>query len=201
MAITVSKVLAITQARYGSTRLPGKVLLPAGNSTLLQIHLERILKSKQIDKLILATTLEEKAIELVQIASSIGVESYQGSTNDVLDRFYQAAKPHSPEWVVRLTSDCPLIDHEIIDATIDFCIHQEGPRRPLPQHAGEGQGHDHVPGQGEPASRAWARPSDATRRGHQGCRADRAAASDRRTQHDHGLRADKECRSEPRCQK
>lgn len=122
MATTVSKVLAITQARYGSTRLPGKVLLPAGNSTLLQIHLERILKSKQIDKLILATTLEEKAIELVQIASSIGVESYQGSTNDVLDRFYQAAKPHSPEWVVRLTSDCPLIDHEIIDATIDFCI-------------------------------------------------------------------------------
>jgi len=118
----VTKVIAITQARYGSTRLPGKVLLKIDGVSLLEIHLKRILKSKKIDKLILATTREEKAQELVTISNMLGVESYQGSTQDVLDRFYQAVKHYQPEWVVRLTSDCPLIDAKIIDEIINHCI-------------------------------------------------------------------------------
>jgi glutamate-1-semialdehyde aminotransferase/spore coat polysaccharide biosynthesis protein SpsF (cytidylyltransferase family) len=117
----VTKVIAITQARYGSTRLPGKVLLKIDGITLLEVHLKRILKSRKIDKLILATTHEEKAQELIAISNTLGVETYQGSTQDVLDRFYQAAKPYQPDWVVRLTSDCPLIDAQIIDQIIDHC--------------------------------------------------------------------------------
>lgn len=120
----MKKVIAITQARYGSSRLPGKVLLTIDGKSLLEIHLKRILKSKRIDKLILATTHEERASELIGIANALGVESYQGSTQDVLDRFYQAAKSHQPEWVVRITSDCPLIDAEIIDSIIHHCIQQ-----------------------------------------------------------------------------
>jgi glutamate-1-semialdehyde aminotransferase/spore coat polysaccharide biosynthesis protein SpsF (cytidylyltransferase family) len=116
------RVLAITQARYGSSRLPGKVLLKVNQSSLLQIHLERILRSKKIDKLVLATTYEEHVNDLIKIAESIKIPFYQGSTLDVLDRFYQTAKLYSPQWVVRLTSDCPLIDSDIIDETIERCI-------------------------------------------------------------------------------
>lgn len=116
------KVIAITQARVGSTRLPGKVLLKIGEKTLLQIHLERILRAARIHKLILATTFEEKADLILQVANKLGVTTYQGSTTNVLDRFYQAAKPHNPDYIVRLTSDCPLIDPELIDTIVNECI-------------------------------------------------------------------------------
>ena len=77
--------------------------------TLLEIHLHRILQSKLISKLKVATTTEEGAEYIINIADKVGVESYQGSVNDVLDRFYQTAKPEHPDYVVRITSDCPLI--------------------------------------------------------------------------------------------
>ena len=101
------KILAITQARYGSTRLPAKILKEVCGMTLLEIHLHRILQSKLISKLKVATTTEEGAEYIINIADKVGVESYQGSVNDVLDRFYQTAKPEHPDYVVRITSDCP----------------------------------------------------------------------------------------------
>jgi spore coat polysaccharide biosynthesis protein SpsF len=116
------KVIAITQARFGSTRLPGKVLKKIGTKTLLQIHLERITKAKKIDKLILATTHEKESDEICAIAQKMGLTSYQGSTNDVLDRYYQAAKSENPDYVVRITSDCPLVDPQIIDQVISLAI-------------------------------------------------------------------------------
>lgn len=116
------KILAITQARYGSTRLPAKILKEVCGMTLLEIHLHRILQSKLISKLKVATTTEEGAEYIINIADKVGVESYQCSFNDVLDRFYQTAKPEHPDYVVRITSDCPLIDPEIIDKTIAACI-------------------------------------------------------------------------------
>lgn len=121
----MTKVIAVTQARYGSTRLPGKVLLTIDGISLLEVHLKRILQSKKIDKLVLATTHEEKANELIAISNTLGVQSYQGSTQDVLDRFYQAAKPYQPDWVVRLTSDCPLLDPQVIDKVIEQCIRRD----------------------------------------------------------------------------
>ena len=132
------KILAITQARYGSTRLPAKILKEVNGVTLLETHLRRILQSKLIDKLMVATTNEEGAHYIVDIAKKVGVGYYQGSVNDVLDRFYQTAKPENPNYVVRLTSDCPLIDPAVIDATIqkaldtdvDYCTNVYPPMFP-----------------------------------------------------------------------
>lgn len=116
------KILAITQARYGSTRLPAKILKEVNGQTLLEIHLRRILKSKLINKLKIATTDEEGSKFIVAVADKVGVEYSKGSVEDVLSRFYGAAEEEAPDYVVRLTSDCPLIDPEVIDETIQFCI-------------------------------------------------------------------------------
>lgn len=116
------KVLAITQARYGSTRLPAKILKEVNGVTLLEIHLRRILQSKMITKLKVATTEEEGSKYIIDVCNKVGVEYHQGSVDDVLDRFYQTALPEKPDYVVRVTSDCPLIDPDIIDLTIKTCI-------------------------------------------------------------------------------
>lgn len=115
-------ILAITQARIGSTRLPAKILKEINGTTLLEIHLHRIQKSKSISKLKVATTKELETYKIIKITERLGIETYQGSIDDVLDRFYQTAKPESPDYVVRLTSDCPLIDPNVIDMVIKECI-------------------------------------------------------------------------------
>ena len=116
------KIVAVTQARMSSTRLPGKVMKQVDGKTLLEIHIERILQSRRITELVVATTteLEDEAIAL--LAARLSVKFYRGSLNNVLDRFYQAVAPLSPDYVVRLTSDCPLIDATLIDAVIDFTV-------------------------------------------------------------------------------
>ena len=86
------KVLAITQARYGSTRLPAKVLKEVNGETLLELHLKRILQAKKITKLKVATTTEEGADKIVEIAHRVGVETYKGSVDDVLERFFFCCK-------------------------------------------------------------------------------------------------------------
>lgn len=115
-------ILAITQARIGSTRLPAKILKEINGVSLLEIHLQRILKSRFITKLKVATTTEPDTYKIMDIAEKMGVETYQGSINDVLDRFYQTAQPETPDYVVRLTSDCPLIDPNVIDQVIARCL-------------------------------------------------------------------------------
>ncbi len=116
------KILAITQARIGSTRLPEKILKTINGESLLEIHLKRILKSKHISKLKVATTTEPDAQKIIDIAFEFGVEVFQGSVNNVLERFYNSAKNEHPDWVVRLTSDCPLIDHNLMDQIIQHAI-------------------------------------------------------------------------------
>lgn len=116
------KVLAITQARYGSTRLPAKILKKVNEMTLLEIHLRRILQARSINKLMIATTDEEGAKYIIEVAEKVGVEYYKGSVNDVLSRFYSTAAIVKPDYVVRLTSDCPLIDPSIIDDLVSFAI-------------------------------------------------------------------------------
>lgn len=116
------KVLAITQARIGSTRLPEKIMKIVNGETLLEIHLKRILQSKLITKLKVATTIEPDAIQIVEICNKLGIETYRGSLNNVLERFYLTALPESPDLVVRLTSDCPLIDPIVIDRIINQAI-------------------------------------------------------------------------------
>lgn len=115
-------IIAVTQARIGSSRLPAKVLLDVGGQPMLAIHLERILRSKCISKLIVATTLEPETSTILDIAENQEVSVYQGSTEDVLDRFYQAVLPYTPQYVVRLTADCPLIDPILIDKVIQYAV-------------------------------------------------------------------------------
>lgn len=112
------KTVLVTQARMGSTRLPGKVLLEVNKNPLLKIHLDRLSESKNVDKILVATTnnVEDDIIEKLVIGW--GYDVFRGSDNDVLDRFYQAVKNINPEWVVRVTSDCPLIDPLLVDKVI-----------------------------------------------------------------------------------
>jgi spore coat polysaccharide biosynthesis protein SpsF len=114
------KTVLITQARTGSTRLPRKILMEVNNTTLLKIHLDRLNQSKNIDKIIVATTVNEEDDIIERIGTDWGYEVYRGSENDVLDRFYQAVQKIKPTWVVRVTSDCPLIDPLIVDKVIEI---------------------------------------------------------------------------------
>ena len=119
------EILAITQARSGSTRLPNKILMNVAGETLLDIHIKRIKQSSKIEELLIATTIASEDVTIVNIAKENQLPFYQGSITNVLDRFYQAAKDFNPKWVVRLTSDCPLIDSKLIDKVIDYAIESD----------------------------------------------------------------------------
>lgn len=116
------KVLLITQARFGSTRLPGKVLKKIEDKSLLQIHCERLLKSKNVNRILIATTNLEKDKQIYDWAIENDFLAYKGSENDVLDRYYKAAKDYNPKWIVRVTSDCPLIDPVLLDHIIKKAV-------------------------------------------------------------------------------
>lgn len=116
------KVIILTQARIGSTRFPQKVLKKIGEESLLSIHLKRLKKSENASKIVVATTFENESDKIVEIAMLENIEAVKGSTDDVLDRFYQAAKNDKPDFVVRVTSDCPLIDHRLIDQVIEMTV-------------------------------------------------------------------------------
>lgn len=113
------KILIITQARMGSSRFPSKVLQSIDTEdTVLSLHLKRLRSSKQAHSVIVATTKEPGVEEIIKIANELGVKVYQGSTDNVLDRFYEAAVTENPDIVVRVTSDCPLVDPQLIDEII-----------------------------------------------------------------------------------
>ena len=113
------KVIVITQARSGSTRLPNKVLKEINGKSLLQVHINRIKQAKLVDDIFIATTIDENDDQIVNLAKRLNVKYYRGSENDVLDRFFQTAKSVKPDYVVRLTSDCPLIDPILLDEIIE----------------------------------------------------------------------------------
>lgn len=115
-------ILAILQARVSSTRLPGKVLKTLQGKPMISHQIDRILKSKKIDKLIIATSTDKSDDSLETIAKNINVDCFRGSLNNVLTRFYDAAFQYQPGHIVRLTGDCPLTDPKIIDQTISFYL-------------------------------------------------------------------------------
>lgn len=112
--------ILITQARTGSTRLPGKVLKEIGGKSLLQIHLDRLKNCKTISGIIVATTVNEEDNVIFDKAIKWGYTASRGSESDVLDRFYQSVKDKKPNWIVRVTSDCPLIDSGLVDEVVRF---------------------------------------------------------------------------------
>ena len=114
------RVTAIIQARVGSTRLSKKILRKIKGKTVLEHVLNRVKAAKNIKNVIIATTLNREDLEIVKICSNLGISVYCGSEDDVLDRYYQASRIFNIEHIVRITSDCPLIDPEIIDAVVDL---------------------------------------------------------------------------------
>lgn len=118
----MKKTVAIIQARMGSTRLQGKVLLPLCNITVLEHVIERVKMAKTIDHVIIATTVKpaDKQIEkLVVGLKDKRVTVYRGSEEDVLGRYFEAATLSRADIIVRITSDCPLIDPEVVDLVVN----------------------------------------------------------------------------------
>jgi spore coat polysaccharide biosynthesis protein SpsF len=116
------KIGAIIQARTSSSRLPNKVLktLPYGsNISILQQVIRRVKKSQLINEIIVATTTEKSDIKIIEIANKENVRYFKGSLTNVLERYYFSAKENSLDLIVRVTSDCPCIDPEIIDLVVN----------------------------------------------------------------------------------
>ncbi len=114
------KTVAIIQGRMGSSRLPGKILLEMGGKPMLQHVLERTQRARSLDSVVVATTTDPTDDPVAAFAASTGVPCTRGSLHDVLDRYYQAARLHQAEVVVRITADCPLIDPQVIDETVQL---------------------------------------------------------------------------------
>jgi glutamate-1-semialdehyde 2,1-aminomutase len=112
------KIVAIVQARMGSTRFPNKVMQPICGTPMIGLLLERLSKAKYIDHIILATSSDPRNEPLTEYVRSLGFEVYLGSEDDVLDRYYRAAKATGADVVVRITGDCPLIDPRLVDAVV-----------------------------------------------------------------------------------
>jgi len=121
------KIGAIIQARTSSTRLPGKVLkeLPyASGVTCLEQAIRRLKKFKKLNVIIIATTKKKEDNEIINIVKKEDVKYFRGSKEDVLSRYYFAAKENNIDLIVRITSDCPCIDADVTDLTIDDHINK-----------------------------------------------------------------------------
>lgn len=112
------KNVVIMQARVGSSRLHAKVLKELCGKTVLEHDIERIRQAKTVDDIIIATTDKKEDSAIIDIANKCNTKSFKGSECDVLDRYYQAAKKYNVENIIRITSDCPLIDPYVIDDVV-----------------------------------------------------------------------------------
>ncbi|HWK29032.1 MAG TPA: glycosyltransferase family protein [Solirubrobacter sp.] len=111
--------VAIVQCRMTSTRLPGKVLADLGGKPLLERQLERLARCRRLDEIVLATTVNAADDPLVALGARLGIGVHRGSEHDVLRRYAEAAARFRADVVVRITSDCPLLDPVLTDAVVD----------------------------------------------------------------------------------
>ena len=112
------KVVAIVQARMGATRLPNKVMKLIGGVPMIELLLSRLSLATEVNQIIVATSVDGRNQPLVDQARRLGFECIQGSENDVLDRYLQAAKAAKADVVIRITGDCPLVDPALVDEAI-----------------------------------------------------------------------------------
>ena len=115
---TAGPVVAIIQARMGSSRLPGKSLAEIEKRPMLWHVIQRVKRARMVDRVVVATSTAPADDAIENMCQENGVPCYRGSENDVLDRFYHAALAEKPAKVVRITADCPLIDPEVIDRVV-----------------------------------------------------------------------------------
>ena len=119
------KIVATIEARMTSSRLPGKVLLPANGKPMLEHLINRLMSVPSLNEIVLATTVNSSDDCLVEVASKKGVACYRGSENDVMDRVIRAADSVQAEIVVEITGDCPVIDPQIIEHHIRMFLHND----------------------------------------------------------------------------
>ena len=132
------KIVAIIQARMGSTRLSNKVMRLINNKPMIELLLKRISKSKLVNQIVVATSKNNENLPLIRHVESLGFKCEQGSENDVLDRYIQVAKNNKADFIVRITGDCPLIDpllidkciEKSIDSNVDYCSNINPPTYP-----------------------------------------------------------------------
>lgn len=118
-------IVAILQARMSSTRLPNKVLKNILGKPMLQHQIERTQRSQKINSLVIATSNNIEDSAIIALGKKLNISTYAGHLTNVLDRYYQAAKTHKADIVVRITGDCPLTDPDIIDAVIKQHIEEK----------------------------------------------------------------------------
>lgn len=107
------RVVAVIQARMGSSRLPGKVLMDIAGRSMLARVVERVQRAPGIHEVVVATTVAPADDAVAAEAGRLGVTCFRGSEQDVLDRYYQCAQAHAAQVIVRVTADCPLLDPEV----------------------------------------------------------------------------------------
>ena len=112
------KVVALVQARMGSTRMPNKVMKPIGGIPMIELLLSRLAIASKVDQIVVATSVDPRNRPLIEHVRKLGFACEQGSENDVLDRFVSAAKSHQADVIVRITGDCPLVDPALVDEVI-----------------------------------------------------------------------------------
>lgn len=120
------KVVAIVQARMGSTRLPGKMMMEIIGKPIIAYVIEQVKKTRMVNEVWLATTISPEDDVLKVWTDNNQVRCFRGSVNDVLDRYYKTAVISSADVVVRITGDCPLIDASIIDQIVERYIKEGG---------------------------------------------------------------------------
>ena len=113
------KIVAIVQARIGSSRLNAKVLKPLGGTTVIEFLVSRLKKSSLIDEIIIATSNEDRDDQIESLFQQKDVQVFRGSEHDVLDRYFSAAEQASADIIVRVTGDCPLVDPSLVDDCIN----------------------------------------------------------------------------------
>src|ERR1700712_1023630 len=117
------RVVATIEARMTSSRLPGKVLLPAMGEPMLMHLVRRLRAVPSIDGIVIATTMNSTDEPIVAFAHSVGVSCYRGSEDDVLARVIGAAESDRAEVLVEITGDCPVIDPDLVEQTIQMFFH------------------------------------------------------------------------------
>ena len=116
----MSKVVLIIQARMSSTRLPGKSMMPLADKPLVYRMVERLKKCKKVDEIVIATSDQPDDKVLVDLASELGVSSFQGNLLDVRDRYLKAAEKFKADFIIRIPADNPMPDANEIDKLIEF---------------------------------------------------------------------------------